>query len=303
MTRQESGMKNYTARSKNFSFEKIREEIADYEKLIEIGCLMAGFAHEINNPLGFVISNLETLTAYLASYREIIRKFAIINKYRNNKQGKDLLVNLSFLEELGDNNNLDFIYNDIDNLLIETKEGLDRIKEIVDSIKDFARFEVKDEFRIIDFNMCVDKALLLSKNELKHVACVEKEYMRPLLLEGNGNKLVQALLNIILNAVHAIKSRQPGEPGLIKIRTYSDNKYAYCKISDNGIGIPKENLKLIFDAFFTTKPLSSGTGLGLSIVRNIISGKHNGEIFVDSSPGIGSAFTVKLPLSRKNIGG
>ena len=155
-------MDDYIFRSKDFGFEKIREEIASHEELMEIGCLMASFAHEINNPLGFVISNLETLTSYLTKYKEIIREIGSINRDRNNKIKRNFFVSLSYLEKIVDNN-LDFIYNDIDNLLTETKEGIKRIKNTVDSIKNFARLNNKDNFRKIDLNMCIDKALLLAK--------------------------------------------------------------------------------------------------------------------------------------------
>lgn len=257
---------------------------------------MAGFAHEISNPLSFVISNFETLAAYLSIFKEIIREINYVSMNRN-KNDLDIFSRLWNLGKIADK--LDFMYDDIDNLLTETQIGIERIKNIVDSVRNFAWIENEENFREIDLNACIDRALLLSKNEIQNVAFVEKEYTDPLVLEGNFDQLVQALLNLILNAVHAIKSKQLDKPGLIKIRTYSDGEYAYCEITDNGIGIPKKNLESVFDVFFTTKSFGFGTGLGLSIVKYIISEKHNGDVFVDSEQGVGSTFTVKLPLRQK----
>lgn len=300
--RQESGYEKKKF-SSNESIEKNRVEITSHEKLRELCCSMASFSHEINNPLSFVISNMETLAVYLSEYREIIRRIDCIKRHRNSENEKSIFINMRYFGEIADNDNLDFIYNDIENLLVETMEGLERIKEIVSSIKAFARYVRDEKFRIIDLNMCVDKALLLSRNEIKNVARVEKEYMNPLIMEGDCIQLVHALLNLLLNAAYAIKSKQLDEPGLIRVHTYADEDYAYCEVADNGIGIPKENLKQLFDAYFTTKPLGCGTGLGLSIARDIISGKHKGEIIVESEQGVGSIFTVKLPLRQGNIDG
>ena len=197
-------MENYF--SKNIGFENAENNnktIVNYKKIIDIVCLMADFAHEISNPLAFVISNLDTLTNYISKYKGIIREINHISKNRNKKE-KNLLVNLYCLGKIEDNK-LDFIYNDIDNLLTETKEGIERIKNTVDSIKNFARLNNKENFRKIDLNTCINRALLLSKNEIKNVACVEKEFTSSLAIEGDFDQLVQALLNLILN-VQAIKT-------------------------------------------------------------------------------------------------
>ena len=278
-----------------------KEIIDNREKLAEIGHLAVGLAHEINNPLGYIISNFSTLSTYMDKYKKLVDEINSLKNIKNRSTKKDQSINICQLENMLERYNLDSITNDLDNLFSETEEGLDRIKDIVTSIKEFSRIEQQDDLKEFYLYKCIDRALLLSKNEVKYVAVIEKDYSKAILLEGNENQMVQVFLNLILNAAYAIKCRKSDKPGIIKVRTYYDKEFAYCEVSDNGMGIPQENLKMIFDPYFTTKPQGHGTGLGLSISYDIVEEKHNGKIYVESTSEIGSKFTVRLPLKKEEL--
>lgn len=276
--------------------DKMKEFIEAREKLAEIGCLAVGLAHEINNPLDFVIINFNTLAAYFSKYKKIIRKIRCLKDGKSKAAKKSLSDKIYRLENLIEEYNIDFITNELDSLFRETEEGLRRIKEIAVSVKEFSRVEHRKDFRKFYLSECIDKALLLARNEIRHVAAIEKDYSMALLVHGNQNQMVQVFLNLILNAAQAIRCRQQRKPGRIRIHIRFDEKFVYCEISDDGIGIPRDNISSVFEPFFTTNPFGCGTGLGLSISYDIVVNRHNGEIFVESTPGAGTKFTVKLPL-------
>jgi len=194
--------------------------------------------------------------------------------------------------------NIDFINSDITDLFNDVSDGLERISKIVMGLRTFSRVDQQNEFEEYDLNNGIQNTLLVANNEIKYHAKVELFLGDIPNIYANGGQINQVLLNIIINAVHATKSKEDINSSLITVRTYSDERYASCEIEDNGTGIPGNIIGRIFDPFYTTKPVGQGTGLGLSIAYDIIVNKHKGELLVDSKPDAGSKFTVRLPVHR-----
>ncbi len=273
--------------------KETQAQLMQQEKMASIGHLAAGVAHEINNPMGFVSSNLNTLEDYEKDIR------SLIDQYRSFLSGlKDAVVTdgrtaisveLKRITEIEKKVDIDFILEDIPNLIKESLEGAERIKKIVIDLKDFAH-PGEDELQYTDINRNLDSTLNVVWNELKYKATVTKDYGDFPQVQCYPQKLNQVFMNVLINAAQAIK-----EKGDIKIRTRSDDRCVEITISDTGAGITKENLSKIFDPFFTTKEVGKGTGLGLNVAYNIIK-KHNGTIDAESTVGRGTTFSIRLPV-------
>lgn len=262
------------------------------EKMASIGQLAAGVAHEINNPVGFISSNLNTMREYVRSLKKFIEESdETLRMLRTRLDGQiePVLVGLDQLREKLD---LDYVLNDIDNLINESLEGSQRVRRIVQDLKTFSRADDGD-MQLVDVNCVLDSALNIVWNQLKYTCTISKDYGRVPEIRCNPNQIGQVFVNLLANAGQAIAGQKQGE---IKIRTYADDGAIIVEVGDNGEGIPAQNLAKIFDPFFTTKPVGQGTGLGLSISYSIIQ-KHGGQIHVDSEVGAGTTFTIKLPTS------
>ena len=259
------------------------EQILQQEKMACIGQLSAGVAHEINNPTGFVASNLGSLARYVDRLAEFIKAQSTALKLLNDERAT------AELKELRKSLKLDFIIEDARDLINESIEGTDRIKKIVQGLKNFSRKD-QEERGPAQINDLLESTLNVVWNEIKYKATVEKEYGELPITRCFGQQLGQVFMNLLVNAAHAIETK-----GVITIKTWAEDDSLFVRISDNGSGIAKENLEKIFEAFFTTKEVGKGTGLGLSISADIIR-KHAGEISVESTVGTGTQFTVKLPV-------
>jgi signal transduction histidine kinase len=275
-----------------------QNQLIQQEKLAGIGQLAAGVAHEINNPLGFVTGNVEMLEEYfialrsvLAQYRELRSDFGTIEQLPL-KDKIDRVIRNEMDKDL------DFILDDLPELLGDTVEGLNRITKIVKGMRLFSRIDQQRVYEQYDLIKGLHSALLMANNEIKHYARVEEWLEDIPAIEAVGGEINQVLLNLIVNAAQAVKAKENGETGVIKISIWHDEEFVYCAIEDSGVGIMPENLKNIFNPFFTTKTVGQGTGMGLSISYDIIVNRHNGEILVESSQGNGATFTVKLPISH-----
>jgi len=286
---------NNELNSKMVQIEETKEQLFQHEKLAIIGQMAAGVAHEINNPLGYVSSNIETGWEYfskikkiLYSYDSLISKLPSISPHELNDEIKSIL-------DLRNQSNIDFIMNDIVELNSDIKNGLNKISEIVNNLKTFSRVDPTLKFEEYDLNKGIKETLNLAKNEIKYNADVVVNFCNIPIIMANGNRINEVILNIILNSCYAIKNKKSEENGLIIISTSIEDNYVVCQIEDNGIGIEIENLTRIFDPFFTTKPVGSGTGLGLSISYDIVVNKHNGKIYIESTFGKGTKTTIKLP--------
>jgi len=257
--------------------------ILQQEKMACIGQLAAGVAHEINNPVGFISSNLETLKKYIERFLEFINTQQSAIKSTN---VNDVIVEVDKkYKEL----KLDYILKDVSCLIEESLDGSSRIKKIVQDLKTFARPNVEKK-EVSNINECIDSTLTIVWNELKYKVDVKKEYGNIPVIKCYPQQLSQVFMNILVNASQAIEKR-----GVIVIKTSQKGDYIFVSISDTGSGISKENLCKIFDPFFTTKDVGKGTGLGMSISYEIIK-RHGGEITVESEVDKGSIFIVKIPV-------
>ncbi len=259
-----------------------QSQMLQSEKMASIGQLAAGVAHEINNPIGFISSNLGTLSKYLTrltEFTDTLMKAQASNDYSEAQ-----------LKELHKKLKIDFIGQDAKDLVKESLDGTDRVCKIVQGLKSFSRVD-EAEYKTVDINECLESTLNIVWNELKYKATVSKDYGKLPLTNCYPQQLNQVFMNLLVNAAHAIDKQ-----GEIGIKTWQQEKSIFVSISDTGFGIPPENKSRIFEPFFTTKEVGKGTGLGLSISYEIIK-KHDGEIVVDSEPGKGTTFTIRLPES------
>ena len=269
--------------------ERLREQLIQSEKMSAVGLLAAGVAHEINNPVGFVMSNLTTLTDYVSTFKKV---FALHDEFVAAVAESDVSKQHSItnrLEELVEREDLPYIMEDIDHLLAESTEGADRVKDIVQSLKSFARVD-ETQIREADINEGIEATLKVVWNELKYKCQVHKELGSIPHIRCNPGQLNQVFMNLLINAAHAIPER-----GEIAIETGTHEDCIEIRISDTGVGIPPQDVSRIFDPFFTTKEVGCGTGLGLSISHGIIQ-EHNGTIEVKSEIGKGTTFVVRLPI-------
>ena len=285
------------------SLDDLKSQLAQADKMACIGYLSAGIAHEINNPLGFVSSNFNTLKKYLDKFTEYIIEYRELKKILEEGKSEDEVI----LEEIADinaleaKNKIDFILTDLDELYIDTDEGINRIKNIVVTLKDFLYESRNNFFGNYNINKAIEDTLVIVKNEIKYNIHIKTDFQENIkIAKANCGEINQVLLNVIINASHAIKEKYQSNKdfqGIIKIITKSDEEFVYCSIEDNGIGISEENMSKVFNPFFTTKPIGVGTGLGLSISYDIIVNKHKGNINTESNLGKGTKFIIKLPLN------
>jgi signal transduction histidine kinase len=260
-----------------------QKKLVQSEKMASIGQLASGIAHEINNPTGFVNSNLETLKEYSDLFKQILTLIAPLL----NNEPFDLEDIRSNLQALNESESFSYILDDLTPIIMESLDGTRRIHDIVQGLQNFARVDIT-KYEQGNINDLVKDALHLTWNELKY-KCELKEKLSPvpdLLL--NKNQITQVFINMLINAVGAIKSH-----GIITIKTSTKDGFIVVEITDNGSGITKENISKLFDPFFTTKDVGKGTGLGLSISLGIVE-KHNGTIEVESKEGEGTTFIIKF---------
>ncbi|MHC4537236.1 MAG: ATP-binding protein [Planctomycetota bacterium] len=285
----------------NQEMKEMQSQLVQSEKLASIGQLAAGVAHEMNTPVGFVASNFETLENYMRKIKELFQMYGeLIEKIETS----DNAVLLDKVDDIGKSRNemkIDFILEDLSELFNDSREGIDRVTNIVQNLRDFSRIDKPEDFDTYNINDGIRATLVVAQNEIKYDADIELKLSEvPQILCSTG-QINQVLLNILMNASQAIKSQERDDKGKITIRTYATDKDVVCEISDNGPSIEPDELDKIFDPFFTTKPVGEGTGLGLSISYDIIVIKHKGELLVDNSVGKGTKFTIKLPISEKEV--
>ena len=263
-----------------------QEQLLQSEKMASIGQLAAGVAHEINNPIGYVGSNLGTLQDYATAL------LALVEKYHEALFSEDPAGRREDLLQARQRLDIDYIVGDLPNLLKESREGIERVTKIVQDLKDFSRVGRDQKMQPADLLQGLDSTLNIVWNDLKYKVRLEKHYGNLPPVECLASEINQVFLNLLLNAGQAIEQR-----GTIELASGCDDNEAWISITDSGCGIPPEAMPHLFDPFFTTKPIGRGTGLGLAISYGIVA-KHHGRIDVSSRVGQGSTFRVVLPIRQ-----
>ncbi len=266
--------------------EAARNQAMQAEKLASIGQLAAGVAHEINNPIGFVLSNFKSLERYMTDVFDVIAAYEAAEAMLP-PSGPQVAA----LRQVKETAELDFVREDIKQLLIESCDGLDRVKRIVQDLKDFSRVG-ENEWQMADLVRGLESTLNVVRNEVKYKAEVVKRYGATPEVECMPSQLNQVFMNLLVNAAHAITDR-----GTITIGSGTVGDHVWVAVSDTGSGISPDVLGRIFDPFFTTKPVGQGTGLGLSLSYSIVR-RHGGRIEVESEVGVGTTFRVWLPIRQ-----
>ncbi|HUG22544.1 ATP-binding protein [Piscinibacter sp.] len=262
-------------------------QLVQSEKLASIGQLAAGVAHEINNPIGYICSNFSSLEMYLGHLFEMLAAYEAAEP---SVSSPDVAAGL---EALRGRLQLEYLKDDVPGLMRESKEGIVRVRQIVQDLKDFSRIDSVQEWQWAHLHQGIDSTLNIVASEVRYRADVVKQYGEIPDIECLPSQLNQVVMNLVVNAAHAMGS----DRGRITIRTGAHGDDVWLEVADNGSGIAPEHLTRIFDPFFTTKPIGKGTGLGLSLAYGIVQ-RHHGRIEVDSAVGQGTTFRVILPVHQ-----
>ena len=256
-----------------------QRQLIQSERMASVGQLAAGVAHEINNPIGFVISNYETLTEYVEVLNRLLDKVP--------KVEKDSSV-MKEITDIWQEEDVDFIMSDVNSLLTASKGGLKRVQDIVAGLKSFSHSDASS-YTPISLNDCIEDSIQLVWNELKYNCELVKNLAEISTIKANFGQIEQVIVNMLINAKHAME-----EGGTITISTVNAENQVTLTISDTGSGISEKNQEKLFTPFFTTKPVGVGTGLGLSISYGILQ-DHGAEISVESQLGVGTTFKIVFP--------
>ena len=261
--------------------EEAQNQLLQSERMASIGQLAAGVAHEINNPVGFVNSNLGSLQRYVVDMLDLLAAY-------EHAEGGMTEAELTPIQMIKQRIDLPFLREDVSSLMAESQDGLKRVTRIVQDLKDFSHVD-ESERQLADLEAGLESTLRVVANEIKYKADVVKEFVGLPRIECFPFQLNQVFMNLLVNASHAIEER-----GTITLRTGQDDRWVWVEVQDSGKGIKPEHLQKIFEPFFTTKPVGQGTGLGLSLSYGIVQ-KHDGRIEVQSELGKGTMFRVVLP--------
>ena len=268
----------------------LEQNLIQNDKMASLGHLAAGVAHEINNPMGYISSNLCILAEYFDQIVGYDRFRQELADGEPSSPARETIAGRRTTQKIED------ILKDGADLIKESLEGAERVMKIVLGLKNFSRTDTL-ECETVALTSCLENALTIAHNELKYVATIRREYESLEDVLCHPSQLSQVFLNLLVNAGQAIVTPEMGE---IVLRSWDDAAFVYASVSDTGKGIPKIIKDRIFDPFFTTKDVGKGTGLGLSISIGIIK-KHHGELLMESDDGKGTTFTVKLPRTSKKV--
>jgi len=269
--------------------KQLQASLAQSDRLASMGMLAAGVAHEINNPLAYILYNLDTLAKDLPQLADSLKRCYSKLGAKLGSEGVQELVGGSFNPAM------------LDDMIDRTKDaigGTERIKAIARGLGTFSRVE-RDEIGEVDLQYAIECAVNMAYNEIKYRARLVKDYGDvPTILASDG-RISQVFLNLLVNAAHAIDEGNV-EGNEIRVRTWAEEGNVLAEVSDTGEGIPPENLDRVFDAFFSTKGPGVGSGLGLSICHSIVT-SYGGRIDVKSEVGRGTRFTIRLPARRDEL--
>lgn len=267
--------------------EQAHNQLQQSEKLALIGQLAAGVAHEINNPISYVHSNIESLQHYLDDLMRLLDAYIEASKHLPEPESTQL-------QTLNKEIEYEFLRNGICALMQESQEGIGRVRKIVQDLKDFSRVDSDEEWQWGDIHQGIESTLNIVNNEIKYRADVVREFGTLPQIECLPSQINQVFMNLLVNAAHAMSDKKRGT---IWVRTGGNDTTIWVEVADNGCGIPEAIRNRIFDPFFTTKPVGKGTGLGLALSYGIIH-KHDGLIEVSSEEGKGTSFRITLPVKH-----
>jgi two-component system, NtrC family, sensor kinase len=271
--------------------QRAQARLLQADKLASIGELAAGLAHEINNPLGYVYSNLNTMAVYIETLLRLLD--AVLNLERDGRLPPELARQL---QELRAQTDFEYVGNDLLPVLDECREGLERVRKIVKDLRDFSRADQPADWAACDIHVPLERTLGILRSEFRQKAEVRREYGILPEVMCNEGQLQQVFMNLLVNAVQSIEQQ-----GRITVRTGHSGDQVFVEIADNGCGIDPENLGNLFTPFFTTKRPGVGTGLGLSVSQTLVA-RHHGRIEAYSTVGEGSRFVVWLPVRQPEAG-
>ncbi|MEH2243484.1 GAF domain-containing sensor histidine kinase [Nostoc sp.] len=286
--------------------QQAQAQLVQSEKMASLGQLVAGIAHEINNPVSFIYGNLKPADEYTQNL------FSLLDLYQRHYP-----QSVQAIEEFANLIELDFLRSDFPKLFKSMIMGAERIREIVLSLRTFSRLD-EAEMKAVDIHEGIDSTMMLVQNRLKPTNQrpqieVIKEYSNLPLIECYAGQLNQVFLNILVNAIDALEDSVLKGRWATHKQLKMDNPRIYIRtqlltpnqvtihIGDNGLGIPEDALKQIFNPFFTTKPVGQGTGMGLAISYQIITQRHGGSLECISQPGVGAEFIIRIPLIQQGI--
>ena len=268
-----------------------QDQLVQSEKMASLGILSAGVAHEINNPIAFVFSNINSLahaSQQFKAYFDLIESNVLASDEPLTPEQRQEIR--SFAKDA----DIEFLFEDCSELIVETIDGIQRVKEIVSGLQAFSRAD-SGMMEPLDINLCVQNTLKIASGKLKD-GCIVEEHLGELPeIKGFPGKIGQVILNLLVNAGQAITDN-----GVIKITTQLEGAMVHVSVEDNGCGMADDVVDDVFTPFFTTKPVGTGTGLGLSISHGIVE-EHSGKIIVQSEVGIGTRFTVCLPVENSSL--
>lgn len=272
---------------------RLEQELRQAQKLESLGTLASGIAHEINTPIQYINDNAHFLKESFADLMSVFQAHdCLLQMLESHKQFEDQVGAVRANAEAAD---LDFLKEEIPSSIEQTLDGIQRIGKIVTAVKEFSH-PGTTEMTAIDLNQAIETTLSVTRNEWKYLANTDTQFDQNLpmvpCLPGDIN---QVIMNLIVNAAHAIESKGGESPGLITIKTQHRDCRVDVSVSDTGCGVPEAVRDQIFDPFFTTKGVGKGTGQGLSIAFNIITQKHDGTLSFTSEEGVGTTFTFSLP--------
>lgn len=270
-----------------------QHQLVHSEKMASLGVMSAGIAHEINNPLAFVMSNINSLSESCDSIRQF---YEHVNTVLSAETEQERESRTKELELFAEEEDLKFLINDSVDLVAETAEGLVRMKDILADLQSFARPD-SGMIEAVDVNECINTTLKIARAQFSHDTEVKLDFGELPEIRAYSSKLGQVILNLLVNASHAMSKQPSDKPKVISINTYHKDGTVTIAVTDSGCGMNQATVDSIFTPFFTTKKVGKGTGLGLSISHGIIE-DHQGTLTVESTPDVGTTFTITLPVSH-----
>lgn len=295
---------NSELRQLNAQLNDAQFHMVQQEKLASIGELAAGIAHEINNPIGFVSSNIDTLQKFFRRLTDVLsaHQQCMAQLKEDACTPACVIDRIAEIEALEQARKIPYVLSEFDACLEDTRDGTERVTKIVKTLRNFARSGLEDEIATCSLDEIVEEALLIVRNESKYSIDIHHERGDCGELLCNQGQIGQVVLNLLVNAIQASKGQSRDTRGNITLRTIPDEKGITLTVEDDGPGIPEENKARIFDPFFTTTDVGQGTGLGLSISHDIVVNKHKGNMLVEDNPTGGTRFIVWLPYRRMEAG-